>query len=163
MILHDSKQSKSAASSFAYLNALRFSQFKCIDVTIHAATEANCRKVKAILSNHRTRKHMEHHGTMEALNRSGFQLLPHAACMYDLHCSPIFRQVFKFSNSGHLISVSSSFKALALLDKVLSVGHSQCMNWPTMRSCKMGRREGIRTAVKDYIDTNIVVLIMDRC
>ena len=80
------------------LNALRFSQFKCIDVTIHAATEANCRKVKAILSNHRTGKHMEHHGTMEALNRSGFQLLPHAACMYDLH-----RSSGKFSSSPILV------------------------------------------------------------
>lgn len=96
------------------------------------------------------------HGTMEALNRSGFQLWSHA------RSSSIFRHFFKFSSSRHFISISSSSMALALVDDVLSVRHSQCMNWPTMRSCKVGRREGIQTAVKDYIDANIVVL-MDRC
>lgn len=83
------------------------------------------------------------HGTIEALNRSGFQLWPHA------RSSSIFRHCFKFSSSRHLISISSSSMALALVDDVLSVRHSQCMNWPTMRSCKVGRREGIQTAVKD--------------
>jgi len=52
-------EKSTASSSDVSLNTLRSSQLKCIDVTINAATEANCRKVKAILSNPRTGKHME--------------------------------------------------------------------------------------------------------
>lgn len=73
-------EKSTASSSDISLNTLRSSQLKCIDVTINAATEANCRKVKAILSNPRTGKHMEpwKHSTEVAFS---------CGRMHDLHRS----------------------------------------------------------------------------